>query len=108
MSTLRTLVAAILVVVASAASAFGRPASVESVVAQAQPQGPRQEQQNEFTPIEQLPPQEQLPAARLLIAAYVFVLAALFLYVVSVSRRVAVVRREVERLEADLKRTGRA
>jgi hypothetical protein len=82
--------------------------SADSVVARAQAQGPKQEQQNEFTPIEQLPPQEQLPAARLLIAAYVFVLAALFLYVVSVSRRVGVVRREVQRLEADLKRTGRA
>jgi hypothetical protein len=85
-----------------------RAAVPDVVIAAAQSQGPQQEQQQEFTPIEQLPPQEQLPAARLLIAAYCFVLAALFLYVVSVSRRLGSVRREVQRLETDLKRSGRA
>ncbi len=69
---------------------------------------PSQEQQGEFVPLEQLPPQEQLPAARLLVIAYAFVLGALFVYVVSVSRRLGQVRREVERLETDLKRSGRA
>ena len=61
-----------------------------------------------FLPLNQLPPTEQFPAARLLIAAYVVVIAGLFLYVVSVARRLSTVQREVERLEADVKRTGRA
>ena len=64
--------------------------------------------QSEFVPLDQLPPQEQLPAPRLLIAAYSFVVAALFVYVISVSRRLSAVRHEVERLEADMKRSGRA
>jgi hypothetical protein len=83
----------------------GSPARAQSPSTQppAEPQ-----QQNEFVPLDQLPPQEQLPAARLLIAAYSFVLAALFLYVVSVARRVGDVRREVQRLETDLKRSSRA
>jgi CcmD family protein len=53
-------------------------------------------------------PSEQLPAARLLVGAYSFVIIGLFLYVVSVARRLTTVQREVERLEADVKRTGRA
>ena len=66
------------------------------------------EQAKEYRPISELPPTEQIPAARLLIAAYSFVLVAVFLYVVSVARRLTAVQREVERLEADVKRTGRA
>jgi CcmD family protein len=66
------------------------------------------EQTKEYIPINELPPAEQLPAARLLVAAYSFVLVAVFLYVVSVARRLTAVQREVERLEADVKRTGRA
>ena len=66
------------------------------------------DQQKEFLTLDQLPPAEQLPASRLLIAAYSFVIVALFLYVVSVARRLTAVQREVERLEADVKRTGRA
>ena|SRR5687767_6325333 len=66
------------------------------------------EQTKTYTPISELPPTEQIPAARLLIAAYSFVMVALFLYVVSVARRLSSVQREVERLEADVKRTGRA
>ena len=65
------------------------------------------QQQDEFIPIEQLPPQDQLPAAPLLIGAYVFVLLALFGYVFSLGKRLTVVQREVERLEGDLKRSGR-
>ena len=109
MKTLRSIVAAVLLLVGCVTPAVARQ-SADSSQPQPQPQSQSQktEQQNAFIPIEQLPPQEQLPAARLLIAAYVFVLAALFLYVVSVSRRVGAVRREVQRLEADLKRTGRA
>ena len=65
------------------------------------------EQQNEFEPIDQLPPQDQLPSAPLLIGAYAFVAVGLFAYVVSVSRRLGTVQRELERLEADAKRSGR-
>jgi len=65
------------------------------------------EQQTEFVPLDQLPPQDQMPAAPLLISAYAFLVLALFAYVVSVARRLAVVQREVERLETDLKRGTR-
>ena len=70
-------------------------------------QGQPPEQQNEFIPIDQLPPAEQMPAAPLLIGAYAFVVVTLFAYLLSVSRRLAVVQREVTRLEAEMKRTGR-
>jgi CcmD family protein len=66
------------------------------------------EPQEEFIPIEQLPPQDAFPAARLLIGAYVFVPIVLFLYVLSVAKRMSAVQREIERLESDLKRSGRA
>lgn len=59
---------------------------------------------DKYIPIEELPPQDQLPAAPLLIGAYSFVALALFLYVTSVARRMTVVQREIERLEADVKR----
>ena len=65
------------------------------------------EQQTEFVPLDQLPPQEQMPAAPLLISAYSVLVLALFAYVVSVARRLALVQREVERLETDLKRGTR-
>ena len=65
------------------------------------------QQQDEFVPIEQLPPQDQLPAAPLLVTAYSFVVLALFAYVLSVARRLGSVQRELERLESDLKRSGR-
>ena len=65
------------------------------------------EQQTEFVPLDQLPPQEQMPAAPLLVSAYAVLVLALFAYVVSVARRLAVVQREVERLETDLKRGTR-
>ena len=67
-----------------------------------------QEPPKEFIPIDQLPPTEPFPAAPLLVAAYAVVLVGLFLYLVSVARRLTAVQREVERLEADIKRTGRA
>jgi CcmD family protein len=71
---------------------------------QGQPPAPR----DEYKPISELPPAEQMPAAPLLIAAYSFVIVGVFLYVVSVARRLTTVQREIERLEADVKRTGRA
>ena len=70
-------------------------------------QQPQPEQQDEFVPIDQLPPQDQLPAAPLLISAYAFVMLALFGYLVSVARRLSTVQREIERLESDVKRSGR-
>ena len=62
-----------------------------------------QEPVGEFVPIDQLPPTEQMPAAPLVIGAYSFVMLALFFYLVSLSRRLGTVQREVERLESDLK-----
>jgi CcmD family protein len=70
-------------------------------------QQPPPEPQEEFVPIDELPPQDQLPAAPLLVAAYSFVVLALFAYVVSVARRMATVQRELERLESDMRRSGR-
>lgn len=75
---------------------------VSSVVAQ------EPKQQQEFFPVSELPPTEQFPAARLLIGAYAVVLVGLFLYVVSVARRLNTVQAEIERLEADVKRSSRA
>jgi CcmD family protein len=71
-----------------------------------QPEGQPPKQTDEFVPISQLPAQDQLPAAPLLVIAYAFVWLVLFAYVVSVSRRLAKVQHEVERLESDIaKRT---
>ena len=64
-------------------------------------------QQEEFVPIDELPPQDQLPAAPLLVTAYSFVVLALFVYLISVARRLGGVQRELERLQSDLKRSGR-
>jgi CcmD family protein len=71
-------------------------------------QGQPSEQQKEFVPISELPPQDQLPAAPLLVTAYAFVWLAVFGYVLSVARRLSVVQRECERLEADITRGNRA
>ena len=68
-----------------------------------QPEPPGQ-----FFELDQLPPAEQMAAAPLLVAAYSVVLIVLFLYVLSVARRLSAVQREVDRLEADVKRTSRA
>ena len=70
-------------------------------------QQPAPEQQDEFVPVDTLPPQDQLPAAPLLITAYAFVMLALFGYLLSVARRLTTVQRELERLESDVKRSGR-
>jgi CcmD family protein len=93
------------IVVLAFACAAGVP------VAAAQQSSQPQAAQQEFVPIDQLPqlpPQDQLPAAPLLIGAYVFVPAVLFLYLVSLARRMSAVQREIERLEMDLRRPGRA
>ena len=88
--------------VRTAGAAEGGAAFGVTLHAQQPPQ-----QQEEFVPIDELPPQDQLPAAPLLVVAYCFVVLALFAYVLSVARRVATVQREIDRLEADLKRSGR-
>jgi len=94
-STVR-LVAILLLALGSA-----MPASIS---AQTQPPA----QQEAFIPIDQLPPQEQLPAAPLLVGAYSFVLLMLFGYMVSVSRRLSTIQREMARLDADVKRGNKA
>jgi len=74
-------------------------------------QQPPQEQPkkfDEYVPASQLPPTEQIPAVRLVVGAYSFVIVVVFLYMVSVARRLNTVQHEVARLEADVKRTGRA
>ena len=92
---MRTLIRAIAIV-------FVLTMPLPPLVAQTQPR-----QQEEFTPIDQLPPQEQLPAAPLLVGAYAFVLLMLFGYLVMVSRRLSAIQAEVNRLDADLKRVGK-
>jgi len=88
--------AVLLIALACAAPAFS---------AEAQPPAP--EPQEEFAPVSELPPQEQYPVLPLLVGAYVFVIVVLFVYLFSLTKRLAGVQREVERLDADLKRTGR-
>jgi len=92
---MRTLIRAIAVV-------FVLTMQLSPLAAQTQPR-----QQEEFTPIDQLPPQEQLPAAPLLVGAYAFVVLMLFGYLVMVSRRLSAIQAEVNRLDADLKRAGK-
>ena len=72
-----------------------------------QAQQPPPKQQDEFVPIDELPAQDQLRAAPLLVAAYSFIVLALFAYVLSVARRLGGVQRELERLESEMKRSGR-
>jgi CcmD family protein len=80
--------------------------SLGAATFQQQPESQPPKQTDEFVPVSQLPPQDQLPAAPLLVIAYAFVWLVLFAYVVSVSRRLATVQHEVERLESDIaKRT---
>ena len=88
--------AVLLIALACAAPAFSAAAQ------------PPPEQQEEFRPVSELPPQEQYPVLPLLVGAYVFVVVVLFVYLFSLARRLALVQREVERLDADLKRTSRA
>ena len=71
-------------------------------------QTPPPEPPERFTPLDELPPEEQLPAAPLLVSAYAFVVLALFGYLLSVAKRLGAVQREVDRLERDLKKSGRA
>ena len=70
---------------------------------------PLQPQQDDgFRPISELPPEEQLPAAPMLVAAYAFVALALFAYVLSLSRRLGAVARDIVALEKQVKRSERS
>jgi CcmD family protein len=82
-------------------------ASFQSGGAPAQPD-PQQSAQDGFVPVSQLPPEEQLPAAPMLVSAYVVVVLALFLYLLSLSRRLGTVKQEIARLDAEVRRSGRA
>jgi len=104
--TKRTCVAVSLIWILSPSSGFnpgefGPDWAVPVAVYAQQP-----EPVDEFVPIDELPPQDQLPAAPLLIAAYAFVVLALFAYLLSVARRLGRVQRDLERLQAELKRGG--
>ena len=98
------LLAACFVLVLTVAPASSQAAQQPPPVTQSQ----QPDQQGEFVPIDQFPPQDQLPAAPLLITAYSFLALALFAYLVSVARRLSTVQREIERLESDMKKTGRS
>jgi hypothetical protein len=96
MRTLAVLLLTVFCVVAPVLAAQNAPSP-------SQPPKP----QSEYVPIEQLPPQDQLPAAPLLISAYSFVMIVFFLYVLSLARRLTNVQRDVDRLGATLKHTGK-
>jgi CcmD family protein len=98
---MKTLIRVVAVVFGLAGFGFSVPDSTATLLAQEQPK-----QQEDFTPIDQLPPQEEYPALPLLVGAYAFVLLMLFGYVFVVSRRLGVIQSEVDRLDRDLKRTG--
>jgi len=91
-SALRTVVVLVLLAVAAPA-VFAQP--------------PSPERQEQYVPVDTLPQQEQMPAAPLLIAAYVIVLVVFFVYVFSLARRLSSVQREIDRLEADVRKAGR-
>ena len=100
---IRGILGAGIIVLLLAIACIAAPVSAQAPDAQRQPPT----QQGEFVPLSELPPQDQLPAAPLLVSAYSVVLLAFFFYVLSVARRLYSVQREVDRLEASLKRSGR-
>jgi CcmD family protein len=91
--TLRRVLVSFVIVLACASGAL------------AQQQPARPAQQDEFVPISELPPQDQLPSAPLVVAAYGFAWLAIGGYLFSVAKRLTTVQREIQRLEADTKRT---
>jgi CcmD family protein len=102
---------AALLVILLVIAPLGAPAIASSIgfgVAGQQPEAQPPKPVDEYVPVSQLPPQDQLPAAPLLVTAYSFVWLALFGYLVSVAQRLSKVKREVERLESDMKRSTRA
>lgn len=63
-------------------------------------------QQDEFVPIDQLPPEDQLPAAPLLITAYAVIWLLAFGYFWSISRRLSLVKQELDELSRKTGETG--
>jgi hypothetical protein len=59
---------------------------------------------DEFKPISEVPPEDRLPAAPMLVGAYAFVMLAIFAYVISLSRRLNAVARDLARFESQAKR----
>ena len=70
----------------------------------AQPGGGQAEPTDEFTSISELPPEDKLPAAPMLVAAYAFVMLAIFAYLVSLSRRLNAVARDLAKFESQSRR----
>ena len=71
----------------------------------AQAEGARQaEPIDEFKPISELPPEDRLPSAPMLVGAYAFVMLAIFAYLVSLSRRLNAVGRDLAKFESQSKR----
>jgi CcmD family protein len=62
------------------------------------------EPDEEFEVLSEVPPSERLPAGPMLVGAYVFVALAIFAYLLSLSRRLNAVGREMARLESQIKR----
>jgi CcmD family protein len=80
-----------------------RPVGTQGAAAQAS--GVQQTQPtDEFIPISEIPPEDRLPAAPMLVAAYAFVMLAIFGYVLSLSRRLNAVARDLAKFEAQSKR----
>ena len=71
----------------------------------AQPEGARQaEPVDEFKPISELPPEDRLPSAPMLVGAYAFVMLAIFAYLLSLSRRLNAVARDLAKFDSQSKR----
>ena len=60
---------------------------------------------DEFKPISELPPEDKLPAAPMLVGAYAFVMLAIFAYLLSLSRRLNAVARDLAKFESHTKRS---
>jgi len=70
-----------------------------------QAEGTRQaEPVDEFKPISELPPEDRLPSAPMLVGAYAFVMLAIFAYLVSLSRRLNAVGRDLAKFDSQSKR----
>jgi hypothetical protein len=59
---------------------------------------------DEFKSISEVPPEDRLPAAPMLVGAYAFVMLAIFAYVISLSRRLNAVARDLAKFESQSKR----
>jgi len=59
---------------------------------------------DEFKPVSEVPLEDRLPAAPMLVGAYAFVMLAIFAYVISLSRRLNAVARDLAKFESQAKR----